>query len=161
VQRIAEVEQLASEAVAAAQSAEDPEAERSALVALAWARVMRGRKIDDLVQRSAALAPTTSRLYESSLERPVGARRGFPGELTQAREVFRRLLAAADERGEFRSGTAFASQLCEVELRAGRALEAERAFKDYQSVALELAETSGNLARLQATLAALRGEPGP
>jgi len=41
------------------------------------------------------------------------------GELARAREVFRGLLAAAEQRGEARSGTVIIMQLCEVELRAG------------------------------------------
>ena len=160
VRRIVEAEQLASKAVAAARSAA-PEAERRALVALAWARVMRGRAIDDLVERSAGVVPAALSLYEGSLERPAGVRLAFRGELTKAREVFRRLLAAADERGESRSGLAFVVQLCEVELRAGRGSAAKRALEDWgQSIGLELAEASGALARVQAALAALRGEPG-
>ena len=159
VRRIAEAEQLASEALASAQSAA-PEAERRALVALAWARIMRGRAIDDLVERSAALAPAAASLYEGSLERPAGVRLAFRGELTQAREVFRRLLAAADERGEARSGIVFGLQLCEVEVRAGRATEALRVLEDWDEpiAFFEVPELS---TRVKATLAALRGDPGP
>src|SRR5262249_15435674 len=161
VRRIVEAEGLASEALVAAQSAEDPDTERRALLALAWARIMRGHAIDDLVERSAALAPTTLSLYESTLERPAGVRLAFRGELVQAREAFRRLRAAADERGESRSWLAFAMQQCEVELRAGRVSEAKRALEDWDPVAHELAETSGSLTRAHAAFAALHGEPGP
>jgi DNA-binding CsgD family transcriptional regulator len=160
VERIVEAEQLASEALAVARSA-GPDAESRALIALAWARIMRGHAIDDLVERSEGLAPITLSLHESSLERPAGVRLSFRGELTRAREVFGRLLVAADERGESRSGLALVMQLCEVELRAGRAFDAGRSLDDLaERIALELPEASGATTRLQAALAALRGEPG-
>src|SRR5262249_5827504 len=88
VRRIVEAEELACESLAAARST-GPEAERRALVALAWARLMRGHPIDDLVERAAELAPVTLSLHESSLERPAGIRLAFRGELAIAREVFR------------------------------------------------------------------------
>src|SRR5262249_22574692 len=112
VRRIAEAEQMAREALAKAGSA-GPDAERRALVALAWARIMRGRAVDDLLKRSRAVSPVTLSLLDS-VDRPAGVRLAFRGELAQAREVFRRLLARSDERGE-RSGIVFVLQLCEVE----------------------------------------------
>jgi len=51
------------------------------------------------------------------VDRPAGVRLAFRGELAAAREVFQRLLAAAEQRGEARSGAVFLVQLCE----AGRA----------------------------------------
>jgi DNA-binding CsgD family transcriptional regulator len=156
---IVEAEGLARESLAAAQTA-GPEAEHSALVALGWARIMRGCAIDDLVERSAALGPVTRSVNESSLERPAGVRLAFRGELARAREVFRRLVATADELGNFRFWMALSIQLCEVELRAGRSSEAARSLEEWDEWnARELAENSGARARLQAALAALRGEP--
>jgi DNA-binding CsgD family transcriptional regulator len=158
VARIAEAEELASEALATARSA-GPDAERRALVALAWAQVMRGRTIDELVERSAELPPITSSLYESSVERPAGVRFAFRGELARAREVFRRLLASAEERGEARSGAVLIGQLCEVELRAGDISQGARGLEEWdQWTALE-PEASQFHTRADAVLAALRGEP--
>ena len=158
VQRIADAEQIAGEALAAAGTA-GPDAKRRALVALAWARILRGRAIDDLVARSAAVAPGTSSLWDSSVDRPAGVRLVFRGELARAREVFAGLLAAAEQQGEARSGTVAAMQLCEVELRAGDTAAAARALAEVgQWGALE-PEVSVFGARAQAMLAALRGDP--
>jgi len=163
VRRIAEAEQIAGQALAAAASA-GPDAERRALVALAWARIMRGRGIEDLLERSAALPAGTASLYQSSVDRPAGVRLAFRGELARAREVFRGLVAAAEERGEVRSGMAFIVQLCEVELRAGDASAVVRAVEELdqyelgQWAALEPGvQAIGRWVR--AALAAVRGDP--
>jgi DNA-binding CsgD family transcriptional regulator len=158
VERIAEAEQFARDAVASAQAA-GPDEERPPLVALAWARVLRGWAVDDLLARSEELPPTSLGLYDSSVERPAAVRLVFRGELDQAREELRRLLARADERGEFRFGTMLSLQLCEVELRAGDTFEAARMLEQWgQWIAHEPdAWMPGN--RLQAMLAATVGEP--
>jgi len=115
-----------------------PVPQRRALVALAWARVLRGRAVDDLIARSEALPPGTANLYEGAVDRPAGVRLAFRGELAAAREVFQRLLAAAEQRGEARSGVVFIGQLCEVELRAGDAIAAATALDELdQWTALE------------------------
>jgi DNA-binding CsgD family transcriptional regulator len=159
VERIAEAEDIAGEALTAARSA-GPGAERRALVALAWARVLRGGAVDDLIARSAALAPGAANLYEGAVDRPAGVRLAFRGELAAAREVFQQLLAAAEQRGEARSGVVFIGQLCEVELRTGDAFAAAAALEELdQWTALE-PEPSVFRARAQAMLAAVRGDPG-
>src|SRR5262249_46232737 len=118
------------------------------------------RAIDDLVERSTRLGPTLS-LLEDSVERPAAVGLAFRGELARAREVFRRLAAIADQQGDFRSGSALAIQLCEIELRGGDSVAAARALDEWdEGNALELAEHSGVRARLQAALAALRGQAG-
>jgi len=157
VERIAEAEQTAREAMASARAA-GPEHERQPLVALAWARILRGCAIEDLLARSEQLPPTSLSLYESSVDRPAAVRLACRGEPAQAREAFRRLLARADDRGESRSGTVFVVQLCEVELRAGDTFAAARVLEEWgQWTALEPdAWLPGN--RFQAMLAALRGE---
>jgi DNA-binding NarL/FixJ family response regulator len=159
VERIAEAEQMVRQALATASSA-GPDAERRALVALAWARILRGRGIEDLLARSAAVPPGTASLYESSVDRPAGVRLAFRGELARAREVFGGLLAAAEQRGEARSGLVILGQLCEVELRAGDAAAAARALDDWDQWAALEPEAAGFRARLQAALAALRGDSG-
>jgi DNA-binding CsgD family transcriptional regulator len=160
VRRIDEAEEVAREALALAGSA-GPDVEREALVSLAWARVMRGRPIDDLVQRSDELAPVDSSLYESAVERPAGVRLLFRAELARGREVFRRLLVSADERGEARSGIVSMIQVCEVELRAGDAFEVARVLEECDQWSLLEPEVGTARARIEAVLAALRGEPGP
>jgi DNA-binding CsgD family transcriptional regulator len=159
VRRIVEAERLALEALATARPA-DPDAQRRALVALTWARVMRGRSIEDLLKRSHDLAPTTLGLYEGSVERAAGVRLAFRGELTRSREVFRRLLASADERGESRSGIVFIIHLAEVELRAGNTAEVARLLEEWDQWAALEPEVSVTRLRLEAVLGALRGEPG-
>jgi len=159
VRRIAEAEQMAGQAVAAASPA-GPDAERRALVALAWARILRGRGIEDLAARSAAVPPGTASLYESSVDRPAGVRLAFRGELAAAREVFGGLLAAAEQRGEARSGLVMLGQLCEVELRAGDTAAAARALEEFDQWAALEPEAAGFRTRLQAALAGLRGDPG-
>src|SRR5262249_29387704 len=137
VERIAEAEQMAREAVASARAA-GAEEQLQALVALAWVRILRGCAIEDLVARSEELPPTSLSLYEGSIERPAAVRLGCRGELARARETFRRLLARADERGEPRSGAVFIVQLSEVELRAGDTSEVARLLEEWdQWTALE------------------------
>ena len=163
IRRIAEAEQLAGQALAAAASA-CPDAERRALVALAWARVLRGRGVEDLLERSAAVPPGTVSLYHSSVGYPAGMRLAFRGELARARDVFGGLLAAAEERGEARSGMTFTVHLFEIELRVGDTFAATRALDEVaqyelaQWAALEPVQVVGW--RVQAALAAVRGDPG-
>jgi hypothetical protein len=156
--RIADAEQMAGQALAAARSA-GPDAERKALVALALARVLRGRGIEDLLERSAALPPGTASLYDSSVDGPAGVRLAFRGELAAAREVFGGLLAAAEQRGEARSGAVFTQQLCEVELRAGDTFAADRALQELDQWAA-LDWMTGSRVWVQAVLAAVRGDAG-
>jgi DNA-binding CsgD family transcriptional regulator len=158
VERIAEAEQMAGQALAAAASA-GPDAERRALVALAWARVLRGRGVEDLLERSAALPPGTASLFDSSVDGPAGVRLAFRGELAGAREVFGGLLAAAEQRGEARSAAVFTMQLCVVELRAGDAFAAARALGELDQWAA-LDWMTGSQVWVQAALAAVRGDPG-
>jgi len=86
------------------------------------------------------------------------------GELARAREVFGGLRAAAEERGEVRSGMVFSVHLCEIELRAGdtaaaaRALDETDRYELAQWAALEPVQVVGW--RVQAALAAVRGDPG-
>jgi DNA-binding NarL/FixJ family response regulator len=156
VARIREGEQLVTETLAAARSA-NPDARRRAVVALAWARILRGRAIDDLLQPFAGA--TTSSLFDISVERPAGVRLAFRGELELARQAFRRLQASADERGEARSGTATQLQLCEIELRAGHPFEAAGLLDEFEGSAGFESERWQWRPRMQALLSAIRGDP--
>jgi DNA-binding CsgD family transcriptional regulator len=158
VERIAEAEQMAGEALAAVSSA-GPDAERRALVALALARVLRGRGVEDLAERSAALPPGTASLFDSSVEMVAGFRLAYRRELAAAREVFGGLLAAAEERGEARSGAAFTLQLCKVELRAGDTFAAARALGELDQWAA-LDWVIGSPVWVPAAVAAVRGDSG-
>jgi DNA-binding NarL/FixJ family response regulator len=94
------------------------------------------------------------------VDRPAGVRLAFRGELARAREVFGGLLAAAEQRGEARSGVVFIVQLCEVELRAGDAAAAALGLEEFDQWAALEPEAAGLRARVQAALAAVRGDPG-
>lgn len=159
VERIAEAEQMAGQALAAARSA-GPDAERRALVALALARVWRGRGVEDLLERSAALPPGTASLWDSSVDGPAGVRLAFRGELAAARQVFRGLLAAAEQRGEAGSASVFTMQLYVVELRAGDTAAAARALRELDQWAALEPDAARYRVRLLAMLAAVRGDPG-
>jgi DNA-binding CsgD family transcriptional regulator len=159
VQAIGQAEQIAGQALAAARSA-GPDAARRALVALAWARVLAGRGIEDLLEGSAALPPGSASLYESSLDRPAGVRLAFRGELAAAREVFEGLQAAAEQRGEARSGAVIMVQLCEVGLRAGDTAAASQALAEWDQWAALEPEAAAFRTRLEAVLAAVRGDAG-
>ncbi|HZT94711.1 MAG TPA: AAA family ATPase [Gaiellaceae bacterium] len=114
-----EAEALATQALEAAQLA-GPEQERWALCALAWVRLVRGRPLTDLEKRTGSL-PQSSSLYETSIERVEGTRLVCRGEFEEARALFERLRALAEERGEARSGWMMYHGLTEIELRAGNA----------------------------------------
>jgi DNA-binding CsgD family transcriptional regulator len=126
------------------------------LQALAWVRVMRGLPLDDLVALSSPDEPQS--LYEDSIDRQLGIRLMFRGQVADARTVFGRLAAMADERGEARFRAAIQIQLSEVELRAGRVAECARVVDQLHEWAA-LDDLEANWARCQALLAAFRGNP--
>jgi DNA-binding CsgD family transcriptional regulator len=154
VARIDEAEGWALEALATARSAGVDE--QQSLVALAWARVLGGRPIDEL-HPSAGLAPGASR-YDSSIDRPLAARLAFRGELGKARQLYWRLLAEASARGEIRMSLVVEIQLSELELRAGDVHEARRLHEGLQHWNT-LEELGLHADRIGAMLAAVTGAP--
>ena len=94
VERIAEAEARTLEVLPAAERA-GPEVERDVLFALAWARALRGRALDEVCARWFAASAAPGHLAESP-ERVAGQRRVWRGEIEQARAVFERLLALSD-----------------------------------------------------------------
>ena len=108
-------EEWALEAVRVAQEAES---ERVALHALAWARTLTGRPVDDLCERS-AVATDPAAYISGSPERVAGKRLLWRGELGAARALFTSLSALSDERGELISYAMLRLHLCELEMRAG------------------------------------------
>lgn len=129
VKRIPAAEAWALDALTAARGA-GPDVEREVLHGLGWARTLRGRPIDDLRERFGAVSGDASHILRS-LERVAGERHTWRGELTQARAIFTRLLALADERGEVWSYVTLRLQLCEVELRSGEWDTASRLLEEW------------------------------
>jgi DNA-binding CsgD family transcriptional regulator len=118
-----EAERLANEAIEIAPAAGREEL-RSALCALAWVWVMRGRPIDDLAAQFET-HPQGASLYERALERVELTRLTVRGELREARVLSGKLRRLAEERGEARSGMMMHHGLIEAELRSGNAAAAE------------------------------------
>jgi AAA ATPase domain len=119
VERIGEAEALAVEAHRLAQST-GAEAARHARQALAWARILRGYAVEDLIERGPGVSGNSS-LYEISIDRPAAVQLTFGGRIAEARALLWRLLAQADERGETFFSAVLTLHLCELELRAGAA----------------------------------------
>ena len=157
VSRIPQAEAWALEALSAAPHG-GPDVERLALHALAWARSMSGRPIDELCQRFHAAADAPYYLAETP-DRIAGQRLVWRGEVGPARETLSRLLTLADERGEPLSYALQRLHLCELELRAGdwdatsRLLDEWAASSEGQLLMFPMYE------RCRALLAAGRGAP--
>jgi DNA-binding CsgD family transcriptional regulator len=117
VERIAEAEAWALEALPTTPGAE-PALERRALYALAWARSLGGRAIDDVSERFRSASPGPYYIAHSP-ERVASQRLVWRGEVAVARAILTRQLAEADERGEPSSYALQRLHLCELELRAG------------------------------------------
>src|SRR5215472_6018804 len=117
VDRIADAEARALAVLPAAEQA-DPEVERAVLFALAWARALSGRALDDVCGRWNAASATPGHLAESP-ERVAGQRHVWRGEIGKAKPVFERLLTLSDERGEVGSYVWARLHLCELALRTG------------------------------------------
>ncbi len=150
-----EAEALATESLELAKLL-GPEQERWGLSALAWLRLLRGRPVGDLQERADAV-PQSSSIYETSIEWIASTRLVCRGEFDEARMVFERLRALAEERGEARSGWLMYHGLTEIELRAGNAVGASRLMALSQEwLAFETDDFNGP--RI-AVLAAIRGQP--
>ena len=119
-----EAETLAADSLEVAQSA-GPEQEQCALSALAWVRLIRGQRFDDLQERADSV-PQSSSLYEASVEWVAVTRLVCRGEFEEARARFEQLRALAEERGEARSGMLMYHGLTEIELRTGNVAAASR-----------------------------------
>jgi DNA-binding CsgD family transcriptional regulator len=157
VESIRDAEARALEVLPAAREA-GPEVERPVLFALAWARGLAGRPVDDLCERFAAVSDRAVYLAQSP-ERVAGQRLVWRGELEQARASFERLLAVAEERGELGSFAWARLHLCELELRIGNWAAAARVLDEWaQTSEGELLVTPA-LERCRALLAAGRGLP--
>ncbi len=107
-----------------------PAAVRLALVALCWARALRGRPIDDLRARFHAVDDAVPFIAESP-DRPAGLQLVWRGDMREARPEVQRLLCAADTLGEPVSYALERAHLCEVELRAGEWDAAEHLLDEW------------------------------
>jgi len=129
VERIRTAEEWALEAVETGHDA-GPDVERAALYALAWARSLRGRAIDDLCERFHEISDAGTYLAFSP-DRIASQRLVWRGHIAEARAKLAELLAIADERGEALSYALQRLHICELELRAGGWDEATRLLDDW------------------------------
>jgi DNA-binding CsgD family transcriptional regulator len=156
VERIREAEAQALEVLPDARA--EPDVERLVLLALAWARSLRGFRIDDLCERFEAASGLPAHMTESP-DRVAGQRLVWRGELDRGRVTFNRLLAIADERGEEGSYALHRLHLCELALRAGAWEEASRLLDDWAESAERDFLLPPMYERCRALLAAGRGVP--
>ncbi|HEV8461905.1 MAG TPA: helix-turn-helix transcriptional regulator [Gaiellaceae bacterium] len=157
VERIDEAEAWAREAVSLVESA-GGQPDPAALEALAWTRILTGRGLDDLDERFGGAVDASAEIFHS-LQRIAGIRRAFRGVVDEARGIFTRLLALADERGEEWSYYALRLQLSELELRAGRWEAVARLLDEWEPSPDEGITSAPAYARCRALLAAGRGLP--
>ncbi len=157
VERIHEAEVEALEVLPIAPRA-GPDVERLVLLALAWARSLRGRPIDDVCERFEAASRVPAHMTESP-DRVAGQRLIWRGELDRARVTFTRLLAIADERGEAGSYALQRLHLCELALRAGAWEEATRLLDEWSESGDRDFLIPPMYERCRALLAAGRGVP--
>jgi len=157
VERILDAEAWARAAVAMSRGG-TPDARRFAEYALGWARVLRGRAIDDVCERFAALSDGASYMAPSP-ERVAGQRLVWRGEILRARAVLAGLLTIADERGEPVSYALQRLHLCELELRVGAWDQAERLLDEWGESADRELLVWPMYERCRALLAAGRGLP--
>lgn len=155
VERIGLAEARALEAVEAGRSA-GPEVERPALYALAWARSLRGRAVDDLCERYHEVSESAGYLAFSP-ERVAGQRLVWRGDIGKARVTMDRLSLLADGRGESISYALQRLHQCELELRIGAWDEAERLLDEWFREGDLLVWPCDE--RCRALLAAGRGDP--
>ncbi len=155
VARIDQAEEWAREAVSAA-AVVGPEVDLRARTALVWARILRGRPIDDLIPAGPGAGSPWS-LPESSIDFPLAFELACRGRIHEARTIFARVLAQADERGDLQHARLAHWQLCELELRAGDIAEARRRLGEWADAPHWM---DGVRARLTAMLAAVAGVPG-
>jgi DNA-binding CsgD family transcriptional regulator len=154
VERIDEAEAWALEAVSAAAPI-GGEVEDRAQSALAWARVLRGHPIDDLVPAE----PVSRRPWirpDSSIDGPRGGRLASRGQMEEGRALFHEVLALADERGDLQVCRIMQQKLCELELRAGNVHEAARRLDELDEGPHWMGAVR---ARLHAVLSAVTGIP--
>ena len=153
---IPNAEAWALEAMPAARRA-GPVLERLALHGLGWARVMRGRPIDDICERFRSCSDAAAHITDSP--EPVAALRLlWRGHVQEARSRLRELLALSDARGEEVSYALQRMNLCDLELRSGNWDAAELLLDEWEAADRQLLIRETYL-RSRAHLAVGRGRP--
>jgi DNA-binding CsgD family transcriptional regulator/tetratricopeptide (TPR) repeat protein len=133
------------------------DAERVALNGLGWTRILRGRAVDDLCERFDAISDSAFHLVDS-LQQLVALRHFWRGELGEARAIFERLRALAEERAEPLSSVAVRNHRCELALRAGEWDEAAALLDEWEMDADKEMLVAPQYERCRALLAAGRGD---
>jgi DNA-binding NarL/FixJ family response regulator len=129
ITRIHEAEGFAREAMSCAVGC-GRDVQRYALYALGWTRAMAGHAIDDLCERSSAIADPAAYITLSP-ERVAAQRLVWRGEIEAARAALFPLLAAADDRGEPTSYALMRLHVTELELRVGDWAAAARRLDEW------------------------------
>lgn len=154
VERLGDAERQAQEARRLVSSGP---AAVQAVQALAWVRILRGLPIADLAEGLAANDERPDLFH--SLSRVEGIRLGFRGLVHDARAVFARELALAEQHGDDNARAALHHQLCELELRAGRCAVALRLADDVDAgEGLVRVGVRSHVTRVRAVAAAVRGD---
>jgi tetratricopeptide (TPR) repeat protein len=157
VERIRDAETAALEALETCAGSEST-VERDALYGLGWARSLRGRPIDDVVERFHAVSDAPVYMAASP-DRVAGQRLMWRGEVDKARAVLTRLLRTADERGEPYSYALQRLHVCQLALRTGEFDEAARFLDEWHESADRELLVWPMYERCRALLAAGRGLP--
>jgi DNA-binding CsgD family transcriptional regulator len=126
------------------------------LASLAWARILHGRPVDDLLDRFHAATADPAYLYHS-VDRPVAVRLAWRGDVAGARTALGALLKTADERGEAVAYVAARLNLCELHLRAGDCEPAARLLDEWGESGDGDLIIGPQYERCRALLAATRG----
>jgi DNA-binding CsgD family transcriptional regulator len=157
VEQLPRAEAWALEALNAARHAE-PDLQRHVRYALCWVRALRGRPIDDVVERFHRLSDAAYYVVGSP-ERVAGQRLVWRGDVGRAREILTRLRSIADEQGEPLSYALQRLHVCELELRVGNAGAAARLLDEWAESADDDLLIWPMYERCRALLAACRGIP--
>ncbi len=157
VERIADAEAWALEALDNS-SDSGADVERLALSALGWARVLRGRPIDDLGERFHAVSSVPFHIADS-LDRVIGARLAWRGEVAEAEALLTRMIGVAEERDEPWSAGVLRMNLCDLAMRRGDFSTAARLLDAWaESTGGELLAGGAFYDRCRALLAAGLGD---
>ena len=156
-ERVREAEAWAEEALSLSRDA-GPDAERLALTALAWARSITGRPVDDLCKRFHAASDAAFHIADSP-DRAAACRLISRGEVQEARTLLTEMLRLAGERGEPWSTVVLRRHLCEAAVRAGDWETASRLLDEWDESPDRDLMGSGSYERLRAGLAIGLGSP--
>lgn len=156
---LADLERAERHAEEALPFATNDQSRSAAAAALAWARLMRGKPIDDLPLGSVQDGDGTLGFVEAR-ERLLGLWFAYQGRIADARRLFELVLERSVEYGQEDARYVCSLQLSELALRAGDLAAAARVMDE-----MEPAESSERMemrsidARLRAVAAATRGDP--